>query len=103
MPEYPISASLFLHRRLSVPKTNGYRAPEAALDGRKLTQKSDVYSFGVLLLELLTGKCPSITDMSGPGSGYSGVVDLPRWVQSVVREEWTAEVFEIGANEVRRH
>ncbi|KAL0296706.1 UNVERIFIED_CONTAM: putative leucine-rich repeat receptor-like protein kinase [Sesamum radiatum] len=79
----------------SVPKTNGYRAPEAALDGRKLTQKSDVYSFGVLLLELLTGKCPSITDMSGPGSGYSGVVDLPRWVQSVVREEWTAEVFDL--------
>ncbi|KAL0446856.1 UNVERIFIED_CONTAM: putative leucine-rich repeat receptor-like protein kinase [Sesamum latifolium] len=57
----------------SVPKTNGYRAPEAALDGRKLTQKSDVYSFGVLLLELLTGKCPSITDMSGPGSGYKDI------------------------------
>ncbi|KAG8382859.1 hypothetical protein BUALT_Bualt05G0123100 [Buddleja alternifolia] len=79
----------------SAPKSNGYRAPEAALDGRKLTQKSDVYSFGVLLLELLTGKCPSIMDNSGPGSGYSGVVDLPRWVQSVVREEWTAEVFDL--------
>ncbi|KAI3453051.1 hypothetical protein Pfo_009714 [Paulownia fortunei] len=79
----------------SVPKSNGYRAPEASLDGRKLTQKSDVYSFGVLLLELLTGKCPSIMDNSGPGSGYSGVVDLPRWVQSVVREEWTAEVFDL--------
>lgn len=24
-----------------------------------------------------------------------GVVDLPRWVQSVVREEWTAEVFDL--------
>lgn len=23
------------------------------------------------------------------------MVDLPRWVQSVVREEWTAEVFDI--------
>ncbi|KAI3467062.1 hypothetical protein Pfo_023725 [Paulownia fortunei] len=79
----------------SVPKSNGYRAPEAALDGRKLTQKSDVYSFGVLLLELLTGKCPSIVDNNGPGMGYSGVVDLPRWVQSVVREEWTAEVFDL--------
>jgi hypothetical protein len=22
------------------------------------------------------------------------VIDLPRWVQSVVREEWTAEVFD---------
>ncbi|KAH6822487.1 leucine-rich repeat transmembrane protein kinase family protein [Perilla frutescens var. hirtella] len=80
----------------SIPKSNGYRAPEASLDGRKLTQKSDVYSFGVLLLELLTGKCPSIIDSSSsPGSGCSGIVDLPRWVQSVVREEWTAEVFDL--------
>ncbi|KAK4260817.1 hypothetical protein QN277_003884 [Acacia crassicarpa] len=73
-------------------KSNGYRAPEA-MDGRKSTQKSDVYSFGVLLLELLTGKCPSVGESSGPGGG--GAVDLPRWVQSVVREEWTAEVFDI--------
>ncbi|KAL1531846.1 non-specific serine/threonine protein kinase [Salvia divinorum] len=79
----------------SAPKSSGYCAPEAALDGRKLTSKSDVYSFGVLLLELLTGKCPSVVDSSGPGIGYSGVVDLPRWVQSVVREEWTAEVFDL--------
>ncbi|XP_051145730.1 probable leucine-rich repeat receptor-like protein kinase At1g68400 [Andrographis paniculata] len=77
-----------------VQKSNGYRAPEAELDGRKLTQKSDVYSFGVLLLELLTGKCPLMVDMTSPGSG-SGVADLPRWVQSVVREEWTAEVFDL--------
>ncbi|KAK4376434.1 hypothetical protein RND71_002730 [Anisodus tanguticus] len=80
----------------SIPKTNGYRAPEVALDGRKITQKSDVYSFGVLLLELLTGKCPSVVDNGGLGTGgYGGVVDLPRWVQSVVREEWTAEVFDL--------
>ncbi|XP_075522287.1 putative leucine-rich repeat receptor-like protein kinase At1g68400 [Primulina tabacum] len=78
-----------------VPKSNGYRAPEAVLDGRKLTQKSDVYSFGVLLLELLTGKSPSAVENNGPASGYNGVIDLPRWVQSVVREEWTAEVFDL--------
>lgn len=24
-----------------------------------------------------------------------GGIDLPRWVQSVVREEWTAEVFDL--------
>lgn len=70
------------------------------MDGRKLTQKSDVYSFGVLLLELLTGKCPSVLDSSGPVgtigyAGGGGVLDLPRWVQSVVREEWTAEVFDL--------
>ncbi|KAK0575204.1 hypothetical protein LWI29_035405 [Acer saccharum] len=78
-------------------RSNGYRAPElSSSDGRKQSQKSDVYSFGVLLLELLTGKCPSMIDGGGPGMGYGGgAVDLPRWVQSVVREEWTAEVFDL--------
>lgn len=47
------------------------------------------------MLELLTGKCPSLGDSLGHGTGYGGVVDLPRWVQSVVREEWTAEVFDL--------
>ncbi|GJS37910.1 probable leucine-rich repeat receptor-like protein kinase [Tanacetum coccineum] len=78
----------------TAPKSNGYRAPELlTMDVRKTTQKSDVYSFGVLLLELLTGKCPSVMDNGG--TGYGGAVDLPRWVQSVVREEWTAEVFDL--------
>ncbi|KAK7280452.1 hypothetical protein RJT34_25516 [Clitoria ternatea] len=72
-------------------RSNGYRAPEAS-DGRKQTHKSDVYSLGVVLLELLTGKCPSVVEGGGPGGG---AVDLPRWVQSVVREEWTAEVFDL--------
>lgn len=65
----------------------GYRAPELVETGRS-THKSDVYSFGVLLLELLTGKAPV------QSLGQEEVVDLPRWVQSVVREEWTAEVFD---------
>ncbi|XP_075088492.1 putative inactive receptor kinase At5g58300 [Nicotiana tabacum] len=68
-------------------RSAGYRAPEV-IETRKCTQKSDVYSFGVLLLELLTGKAP----VQPPG--HDEVVDLPRWVQSVVREEWTAEVFD---------
>lgn len=43
---------------------------------------------------MLTGKCPSAVESGG--SGYNGgVIDLPRWVQSVVREEWTAEVFDL--------
>ncbi|KAI3993700.1 hypothetical protein MKX01_002713 [Papaver californicum] len=66
----------------------GYRAPEV-IETRKPTQKSDVYSFGVLLLEMLTGKAP----LQSPGR--EEVVDLPRWVHSVVREEWTAEVFDV--------
>uniref|UniRef100_A0A7N0T7D3 Protein kinase domain-containing protein n=1 Tax=Kalanchoe fedtschenkoi TaxID=63787 RepID=A0A7N0T7D3_KALFE len=68
-------------------RTPGYRAPEA-IETHKFSQKSDVYSFGVLLLEMLTGKSPI------PSSGQDDV-DLPRWVQSVVREEWTAEVFDV--------
>lgn len=69
-------------------RSAGYRAPELS-ETRKSTQKSDVYSFGVLLLEILTGKAPV------PLPGHEEVVDLPRWVQSVVREEWTAEVFDV--------
>ncbi|WOK98633.1 putative inactive receptor kinase [Canna indica] len=67
----------------------GYRAPEV-LETRRPTFKSDVYSFGVLLLELLTGKAPNQASL-----GEEGTIDLPRWVQSVVREEWTAEVFDV--------
>ncbi|WOL20715.1 putative inactive receptor kinase [Canna indica] len=66
----------------------GYRAPEV-LETRRPTYKSDVYSFGVLLLELLTGKAPNQASLGDEG------IDLPRWVQSVVREEWTAEVFDV--------
>ncbi|CAL5189207.1 unnamed protein product [Lathyrus oleraceus] len=71
----------------STRRSNGYRAPEA-LDGRKQSQKSDVYAFGVLLMEILTGKCPSAADGGAE-------VELLKWVQSVVREEWTAEVFDL--------
>ncbi|CAK9153203.1 unnamed protein product [Ilex paraguariensis] len=67
----------------------GYYAPEV-VETRKATFKSDVYSFGVLLLELLTGKAPNQASL-GDDEG----VDLPRWVRSVVREEWTAEVFDV--------
>ncbi|KAJ7964329.1 Receptor-like kinase [Quillaja saponaria] len=77
---------------MNVPATPsrsaGYRAPEV-IETRKHTHKSDVYSFGVLLLEMLTGKAP----LQSPGR--DDMVDLPRWVQSVVREEWTAEVFDV--------
>lgn len=66
----------------------GYRAPEV-VETRKYTHKSDIYSFGVLILEMLTGKSP----VQSPSR--DDMVDLPRWVQSVVREEWTSEVFDV--------
>ncbi|MBA0843825.1 hypothetical protein Goarm_000980 [Gossypium armourianum] len=58
--------------------SNGYTAPE-----KSLSEKGDVFSFGVILLELLTGKTVEKTG-----------VDLPKWVKSMVREEWTGEVFD---------
>ncbi|XP_010926113.1 probable inactive receptor kinase At1g48480 [Elaeis guineensis] len=73
---------------LTTTRIAGYRAPEVT-DAQKVSQKADVYSFGVLLLELLTGKAPAQAFLNDEG------VDLPRWVQSVVREEWTSEVFDL--------
>lgn len=67
---------------------SGYRAPEV-MDSRKALQASDVYSYGVFLLELLTGKSPV------HASGGEEVIHLVRWVNSVVREEWTGEVFDL--------
>ncbi|KAJ0106299.1 hypothetical protein Patl1_17582 [Pistacia atlantica] len=71
-----------------ISRAAGYRAPEVT-DTRKAAQPSDVYSFGVVLLELLTGKSPIHT------TGGDELVHLVRWVHSVVREEWTAEVFDV--------
>ncbi|KAE9605963.1 hypothetical protein Lal_00024801 [Lupinus albus] len=72
----------------TLSRANGYRAPEVT-EPKKITHKSDVYSFGVILLEMLTGKTPL-----GYPAYDNDMVDLPRWVRSVVREEWTAEVFD---------
>lgn len=71
-----------------ISRAAGYRAPEVT-DTRKAAQPADVYSFGVVLLELLTGKSPIHT------TAGDEIVHLVRWVHSVVREEWTAEVFDL--------
>lgn len=71
-----------------IARAAGYRAPEVT-DTRKATQPSDVYSFGVILLELLTAKSPIHT------TNGDEILHLVRWVHSVVREEWTAEVFDL--------
>ena len=79
-----------IHQLVSSNSTlnlNGYCAPEVT-DTRKISQKADVYSFGILLLELLTGRAP--TDALSNEEG----LDLPRWVESVVQEKRTMEVFD---------
>lgn len=64
----------------------GYRAPELS-KLKKANTKTDVYSLGVIFLELLTGK--------SPGEAMDGGGDLPQWVASIVKEEWTNEVFDV--------
>ncbi|KAH7442390.1 hypothetical protein KP509_03G086300 [Ceratopteris richardii] len=80
--------ALMANSSVVVSRLVGYRPPEYS-EAKRISQKADVYSFGVLLLEILTGKAPA---HSYP---YDEFVDLPKWVQSVVQEEWTAEVFDL--------
>ncbi|XP_042515001.1 leucine-rich repeat receptor-like protein kinase PXC1 [Macadamia integrifolia] len=88
--------SLLLNPVHATARLGGYRAPEQA-ETKRLSQKADVYSFGVLLLEVLTGRAPtqypSPTRPRGEEEDQQGL-DLPTWVRSVVRDEWTAEVFD---------
>ncbi|KAK7324400.1 hypothetical protein VNO77_27936 [Canavalia gladiata] len=44
------------HASTRVAGTIGYLAPEYAIGG-KLTRKADIYSFGVLLVEIVSGRC----------------------------------------------
>ncbi|KAM6592996.1 hypothetical protein CsatA_000699 [Cannabis sativa] len=90
--------SLLLNPVHAIARLGGYRAPEQA-EVKRLSQKADVYSFGVLLLEVLTGRAPS--QYPSPASTRPNRVedeeqalDLPKWVRSVVKEEWTGEVFD---------
>ncbi|EEF33744.1 Protein kinase APK1A, chloroplast precursor, putative [Ricinus communis] len=87
--------SLLLNPVHAIARMGGYRAPEQA-EIKRLTQKADVYSFGVLLLEVLTGRAPSqYPSPTRPRiEEDEQAVDLPKWVRSVVKEEWTAEVFD---------
>ncbi|GLJ30978.1 hypothetical protein SUGI_0618530 [Cryptomeria japonica] len=58
---------------------SSYQAPEAPKI-LKPTQKWDVYSFGVILLELLSGKSPTVQVASSE-------MDLVRWVQVCIEEK----------------
>lgn len=88
--------SLLLNPTHAVARLGGYRAPEQT-EFKRLSQKGDVYSFGVVLLEVITGRAPSFhyPSPTRPQSKEEELeMDLPKWVRSVVRDEWTAEIFD---------
>jgi len=88
--------SLLLNPLHAIARLGGHKAPEQA-ETKRLSQQADVYSFGVLLLEVLTGKAPTQFPHPSPPKNMedeSQIVDLPKWVGSVVHDEWTAEVFD---------
>ncbi|XP_057548985.1 leucine-rich repeat receptor-like protein kinase PXC1 [Amaranthus tricolor] len=89
--------SLLLNPTHAIARLGGYKAPEQS-ETKRLSQQADVYSFGVLLLEVLTAKTPSQfpspTRPKNIDSEDEESLDLPKWVRSVVRDEWTAEVFD---------
>jgi serine/threonine protein kinase len=95
--------ALLLSPAHAIARLGGYIAPEQAGDHKRLSQEADVYSFGVLVLETLTGKLPAqhLQPLPDAAAGHAqrkdkqAAVSLPEWVRSVVREEWTAEVFDV--------
>lgn len=71
------------HQSFVAQSDNNIREDDSVTISARNAFKMDVYSFGVILLELLTGK-----PVQASGN------DLARWVNSVVREEWSGEVFD---------
>ncbi|XVE66140.1 hypothetical protein DITRI_Ditri08aG0056500 [Diplodiscus trichospermus] len=67
-----------------------YKSPEYAINSR-ISRKTDVWCLGILILELLTGKFPE--NYLTPS--YDSNTNLATWVNEMVKEKKTSEVFDI--------
>ena len=76
------------HVSTSLAGTCGYIPPEYGQSWRSTT-RGDVYSFGVILLELLTGKEPTGSDVKDIEGG-----NLAQWVRQMIRAGNAAEVLD---------
>lgn len=74
---------------LAAQRMVSFKSPEFQI-AKKVSKKSDIWCFGSILLELLTGK---VCVHSAPREANG--IDLCSWVHRAVREEWTAEIFDM--------
>ncbi|KAL7582817.1 hypothetical protein Lser_V15G46036 [Lactuca serriola] len=74
---------------IAVQRMFAFKSPEF-LTSKRVSKKSDVWSYGSLVMELLTGR---LSVQSAPQD--ENAVDLCNWVHRAVREEWTAEIFDL--------
>ncbi|XP_052193959.1 probable inactive receptor kinase At2g26730 [Diospyros lotus] len=75
--------------QLAAQRMAAYKSPEYQ-SHKMVFRKSDVWCYGSFLLELLTGRVSA----HAAQPGIAGV-DLCSWVHRAVREEWTAEIFDL--------
>lgn len=65
-----------------------YRSPEAVAKNG-VSPKSDVFCLGIVILELFTGKIPSLYVSNGTGG-----IDVVEWVKSAIAEGREAELID---------
>ncbi|TQE12512.1 hypothetical protein C1H46_001903 [Malus baccata] len=72
-----------------------YKSPEYA-QHRRITKKTDVWCFGIIILEVLTGKFPE----NYLKQRYDSKADLVNWVNGMIKEKRTSEVFDVEMGRV---
>ncbi|GMI81332.1 pollen receptor like kinase 3 [Hibiscus trionum] len=65
-----------------------YKSPEY-LQYQQLSPKSDVYCLGIVILEIMTGKCPSQYQSNGQGR-----INIVQWVQTSISENRAQELID---------